>query len=801
MNAKQKTSPELGGHVTRVAVVLLLLFEGLPRLYFALSGMVPAGHDGLQRFYLQEFFFSGVTTTGEMPAWLPYLSQGTVASWWAAICGSAGLSLFSFFGNLWSNESFLYLFWLSDALDRFIFAIGLALYLQYFLRNEFSAWATALLATFTISDVIQPWYNFRIFFLLPLIFLFLHLLLDKKNVKILAAIGVLFVWQVYCGLPYFAILLSFLVFLYFLCVVLSQPRKQFANIICLFKKPVSLGSAAILCLLFAGLFYLLIGAGTDQVRNFNPGRSNDGSVTLVTFLNYANIPRFTNWLELIAGISPCVDYTLFLGAGVLGLILAGIWPAILNLAVVRAVVCFLILAYLFSIGSFVSTLSYYFWPGMKLMRHISLIAPLLKIPLLVLVGFGISNLLSRDPKTSKRSVGICLLSLFVCAGFAYWSATTPVGLRFWEEIMGENKVQPHPILSAAYIAHAGFSTVIWSILLIFILGMGTFVLRKTNLRRLFLYLFLAFTVVGGFIFRLERDFAGMASLAGTSDNVMPRRNLDFNNRRHLNLFDGNEPLQTATAKKILWDSRFRYWSENLFWRQEEVTSTFRIDHWLASYDGILRIFEGEPFDSPLPPPGFRAYRGMISPIDPLFYSISGVTQDKARLYDNVTWCERSTIAETMRLSRAVDENLVLLTDKPIYSNVVGSKKSSIHSTGNQDVKNISFSANHAAFRANVANPGGAWLFYSDAWHPNWSATMDGSPAPIERAFYGYKAVHVPFGISAVEFNFRLPYYQAAHFIFRFVGATLALIVIAFSIIGLFYGHIAWELFDNYLREN
>ncbi len=54
----------------------------------------------------------------------------------------------------------------------------------------------------------------------------------------------------------------------------------------------------------------------------------------------------------------------------------------------------------------------------------------------------------------------------------------------------------------------------------------------------------------------------------------------------------------------------------------------------------------------------------------------------------------------------------------------------------------------------VNTPGPALLRVADAWYPDWSATVDGRPAPIYRADYLLRAVPVPAGRHTVEFRFR-----------------------------------------------
>jgi hypothetical protein len=49
---------------------------------------VPMGHDGFQYFTLQYFFLNNAIQSGELAQWIPYMSQGTVATQWYGVQGS-----------------------------------------------------------------------------------------------------------------------------------------------------------------------------------------------------------------------------------------------------------------------------------------------------------------------------------------------------------------------------------------------------------------------------------------------------------------------------------------------------------------------------------------------------------------------------------------------------------------------------------------------------------------------------------------------------------------------------------------
>ena len=91
-----------------------------------------------------------------------------------------------------------------------------------------------------------------------------------------------------------------------------------------------------------------------------------------------------------------------------------------------------------------------------------------------------------------------------------------------------------------------------------------------------------------------------------------------------------------------------------------------------------------------------------------------------------------------------DKTLILLSNDgdpqpPANPNVVGTA----------DVP--FFSANRVVVKVRTDAP--AWLYYADAFHPAWHATLNGRPARIYRANLGFKAVAVDSGLSEVVFTF------------------------------------------------
>lgn len=87
-----------------------------------------------------------------------------------------------------------------------------------------------------------------------------------------------------------------------------------------------------------------------------------------------------------------------------------------------------------------------------------------------------------------------------------------------------------------------------------------------------------------------------------------------------------------------------------------------------------------------------------------------------------------------------------------------------------------FQRDHRGFSAALNTPNTQTILFTVPWDRGWSATLNGSPAPI-RSDLGFMAIDVPPGETAIEFTYRIPGLQAG-LILSLLGsiAILALIL-------------------------
>src|SRR5262245_41463766 len=66
----------------RIRLALVVLVHVIVCLWLIADRRLPLGHDTFQYFSMQYCLLNNRITAGEVPQWMPYMSQGTVSNWW-----------------------------------------------------------------------------------------------------------------------------------------------------------------------------------------------------------------------------------------------------------------------------------------------------------------------------------------------------------------------------------------------------------------------------------------------------------------------------------------------------------------------------------------------------------------------------------------------------------------------------------------------------------------------------------------------------------------------------------------------
>lgn len=173
---------------------------------------------------------------------------------------------------------------------------------------------------------------------------------------------------------------------------------------------------------------------------------------------------------------------------------------------------------------------------------------------------------------------------------------------------------------------------------------------------------------------------------------------------------------------------------------------------------VTAINSGEPgsFQEIQPPPFERVLRGAVK--------VFRLPPSGKRAYLSA---DTRIVAD----SAAGDQEALRLLREHDLDVIHGGQARNMTPDGSERVEILDYTATRVSL--SVSAPQAATLILSDAWHPGWRATVNGGPAPIQRANLIFRALPVPAGDSTVVFSFEPLLWRAA----LYIGGALWLITL------------------------
>jgi len=179
------------------------------------------------------------------------------------------------------------------------------------------------------------------------------------------------------------------------------------------------------------------------------------------------------------------------------------------------------------------------------------------------------------------------------------------------------------------------------------------------------------------------------------------------------------------------------WLDESFWFTDLPRSRAPAQYWSASVDHLLRALPTSP-DSSSPWDSGTALK------------LAGLSCDKLRFFSRARMASPAQIASA--LSQRGFAGDLLFVEGP-------SEEPLPPLDGDEHLdltcEVVDFKANSLKVAVETG-PGGAWMSFADAWHPSWTAEVNGRSSPVLRANLAYKAVRLVEGRNLVEFRFRSP---------------------------------------------
>jgi hypothetical protein len=765
----------------RLAFLALVAIELAHMAAAILQHRVPATHDGFQYFTVQYFFLNNAIQGGGVAQWIPYMSQGTVAAVWYAVQGSFLQNALIPAGPLLRDVDLLTIFHLGMFVDEMILLAG-----TWLLARRFFGPATVcFIAVSVVGSCVwldQPYWNFRLYYALPMVIELGHRFIETGRWRWFFLAANLLALQVIGNLPYFIPVASFAVFIYFAGFAAFHHQQITERIRTL--RPNGPAVAAILssAASFAVVYACLV-IGTSDLVTYSAGRSPDGSTTLNGFLTYGGEAGLQQWLDLLLNVSPSLDMTLYGGILLLPLALAGLF------AVDRRRAHFVVLAtvmLLFTLGTLVAIAAFTVWPGMRFFRHIALVSPFVKVLVVFVAGIGFERIFDVRPERALdsararalvRAAGLgAAIVLLGGASLAVNLARSP-GTQLLYMDPDPAIDRPDHMYEPALVARRLHASAALAIAGAVVVGAAGFAPRR--LRVVLLAIVLGFVGYDVYRFKFNHLVTRSDAVPPTARIVVRPAPMTFPRRRdpevRAALLTSGRLRSTLTFHHTLRRSLqgevtrgTQYWTNHAFLFTDEAGSSFRMDSWLRPIDQLMKMYWGAPLEdaSALPPEIDLGH--MRFPVDrPGAGEVAGVTADKIRFFASAYAVGSPADLVPLMTDGSYAGNVlfVLPLEGPLASNFpqdndpqraarwASERPLSADESRPLQYQVTRFDANTLTMKVNNPGKAASWMYYADAWHPSWKASVNGRMVPVYRANMAYKAIPIEGGENLVEFRF------------------------------------------------
>lgn len=752
---------------------LAVLPEFLLAGFLIFTHRMPVTHDTFQYFAFQYVFLNNAVCSGEIPLWLPSMTYGSVSTWWFAIQASPLQQIFLQLGPLLRGFDFLSLFHLSILMDSILLATGVWL----LARRLFSQWHTTVFITWAVlgSSIwsSQVWFNFHFAYSLPLVIYLLHIFFDTGRWRYALGAGNLLAYQMLGNLPYYLPVISLNLFLYFLLYFLTKGG-EFRRSLALIR----LDKRAWVALLGMGLsfvlLHLLLRTDVGQLQSYVLGRKPNHKVPLADFLAYGNNQELGKWAEVVLGISPALDFTLYFG--LLGLVLAGV-----SLTQFRGkhLNLFLLVATLlaFSMATPLSTLLWYTWPMMKFYRHLGFVTCFVKLWLCFLAGAGWEALASPagSVRPSRAVRLLCIVAPILLGVWLIWLSAHPDIVRSWilaimrDEIWKVSALLQVDVLKAALL-RTGYMALCSTVAIV--------CLTMTQRVRCPGWLLLIALLVHGFdlySYKLFDLCLKTAPLTEKQSILVQFQNMPFQARRI--------PLDKSTLPRtqILRDLRWEGDADKgytLFFQEDEPIPTSRVDYLERPLQRFLKAYLGKDIDDDITerPAGYFLWNSWRLPTyHAAAFKIAGLTEDKIQFFSEAVLSDNERWTASQISDAAYTGDLMFLKPSaPQQPTLTGwldptMVAPTVHRRLHLPYRIQHFDCNRLQVHVDAPTSGTAWMLWSTTWHPSWKATINGEPTQIYRANLAFQALPLKPGPNQIQFRFESKRRTALYRLFAING--------------------------------
>ena len=700
-----KTKPICVDLLLLITVVLLI------NIPFLANRSLPQ-HDTKYVLGIFDYFYSNVLHAHEMPHWMCYGLYGLDAAACHATFMTGASYLALFFGKCLGIADSLSLFEISLCMEQLLFLLGLYLLSKSLFKERAAVFCVCLTSICTLYLHSQIFFNFRMYYLLPLEFFFLIRLRKGDSGFYGWLAGIVALLGPLGNAPYVYPFWAFVLTLFSIGLFWDRPG-AFGS---MFRRSWPNVCAAFFFIALLVSFILTLRRALDNVEFLSPLRTaGSGKVLLHVFLTYGGHDLGEFFKELFlpsanirSGDSRNIGMNAYIG--VMGIFFAPLALRNLTCPKTRTFVITALALFLLSRGGIFARLIYYF-PGMSLFRHVGFVTTTLKMMILILAGFGL-DLFIRNIRegTLIKKPGLHLLLL------AFLGAAIYVDLYHGEayaSLIGALKstfalkvALKCPILRG--ISLAALALAVWRACRVPPQPGGG---RANSV----IYCLVACIVLDCVLYQFE-----FFSNSPTSKTQLeyPALKLNYNEIRSDEISDRQrDKYKIWTSERADPERLTEYqmgFSSTLQW--DSPQPRYRLDWFPKNVFKMQKVFAHESDD-------FRTICGIGSPRLRILYQAQYVATDQ----------EARTL---LKNQTGWDKKLILTGSNPDNKPVVTTTADSSSDT----MTVTDFSANAVSVQVEHGSSQPAWLVYADAYTPGWHAEINGRSAPVLKAYSAFKAV-------------------------------------------------------------
>ena len=389
------------------------------------SDIVPV-HDAMARFQVFFAFYAEYLHTKELILWVPYGSMGITALPWqlqviSPIMYVVGLTC----AQIGVTDTLL-VYKIVVLGEISLFMGGLGLFADRFIQTRPAQWLAIISGACLTLWSYQPWFNFSIFYLFPLIFYFLWRFFVSADARSLSIATIVFLVNAVGNVPYFLPLQFFVILIISVVLWIASPKqantKQWVEAL---RHPEWIFSAVMSVVLIFAAY--LVATGVTIV---SPDRRADFGVSMDTYLNYGRLPigwtlagfmlGQTPIMNNFSAQTPIADNSYYVGLLPLLLFTLGLFRKSISAPFLALASAALILIGLSAGGVLAKAL--YFFPGFPLYRHIGLVFGLVGLLIILGSSFVIDQLLAPSrcrPVPKLLRILLLVLTILVIGDYCY----------------------------------------------------------------------------------------------------------------------------------------------------------------------------------------------------------------------------------------------------------------------------------------------------------------------------------------------------------------------------------------------